>query len=76
VRNIISTRSPRMLDPLQLLLFCNTLLMAVPGREDLVHEAFACPRCEALSVDVCRCALMRTTSTCMFQCAFIWRVIV
>jgi hypothetical protein len=33
----------------------NNLCMAVPGRESLVHEAFACPRCEALSVDVCRC---------------------
>lgn len=32
---------------------CCNLPMAVPGRESLVHEAFACPRCEALSVDVC-----------------------
>ena len=76
MRNIISTRSPRMLDLLQSPLLCNTLLMAVPGREDLVHEAFACPRCEALSVDVCRCAPMQTPSACMFQCAFIWHVIV
>jgi hypothetical protein len=29
--------------------------MAAPGRDDLVYEGFACPRCEAVSVDVCRC---------------------